>query len=409
MLDAPASRPLCVLLVVEPGRDGVFRHVELLAHYLVEQAGMQVHLAYSSVRGSPDLDELVRFLTRHGARTLDLHTTNAPQAADAPGFLRLRRLARAVRPDVIHAHSSKAGALARALAWTGIKARYFYTPNAYYQMYGPDSLAKRAFMAVERLLARTGTTMHVSASEADYARRLLGVPPARQQAIVNSVDCDRYRPAADPAEKHALRRRFQLPPEAWVFGTIARYSEQKDPLTLYRAVVAVLAENPGLCFAQVGQGDLRPAVARLLDGAPPGVQARILQIGRCDDLPGFYRMLDVFVLPSRYEGMALALLEAMSSGLSLILSRCPGNIDLEAYALNGVQWMPAGDAEQLAARMRVSTERRLQPNNHREIALQFFGGHVGCRDIAGGYLAADRSPGPRGTPDGPAVAQPTLR
>ena len=385
MLNAPAAGPLCVLLVVEPGRDGVFRHVELLAHYLVEQAGMKVHLAYSSVRGSPDLDELVRFLESHGARTLDLRTTNAPRAADASGFLRLRRLARAVRPDVIHAHSSKAGALARALAWTGIKARYFYTPNAYHQMHGPDTLAKRAFMTVERLLAHTGTTMHVSASEADYARRLLGVPPARQQAIVNSVDCERYRPAADPAEKHALRRRFHLPPEAWVFGTIARYSEQKDPLTLYRAVVAVLEENPGLCFAQVGQGDLLPAVAGLLHDVPPGVKARILQIERCDDLPGFYRMLDVFVLPSRYEGMALALLEAMASGLSLILSRCPGNIDLEAYALDGVQWIAVGDAAQLAARMRVSLAQRFQGNNHRETALRCFGGNVGCRAIADGY------------------------
>ena len=83
------------------------------------------------------------------------------------------------------------------------------------------------------------------------------------------------------------------------------------------------------------------------------MKARILQIERCDDLPGFYRMLDVFVLPSRYEGMALALLEAMATGLPLILSRCPGNIDLEAYTLDGVQWITVGDAAQLAARMRV--------------------------------------------------------
>ena len=202
MLNAPATGPLCVLLVVEPGRDGVFRHVELLAHYLVEQAGMKVHLAYSSVRGSPDLDELVRFLESTTAHARSTCARPTPRARRTPsGFLRLRRLAMAVRPDVIHAHSSKAGALARTLAWTGIEARYFYTPNAYYQMYGPDTLAKRAFMTVERLLARTGTTMHVSASEADYARRLLGVQPAQQQAIVNSVDGDRYRPAARPGRK----------------------------------------------------------------------------------------------------------------------------------------------------------------------------------------------------------------
>ena len=329
---------------------------------------------------------MVHFVASRGARTLDLCTTNAPRAADLLGFLRLWRLARAVRPDIIHAHSSKAGALARALAWTGIEARYFYTPNAYYLMYGADTLKKRVFMAVERRLGRIGVTMHVSASEADYARSFLGLRPDQQRAIVNSVDCDRYRPAVDPGEKHALRRHFHLPPDACVFGTVARYTEQKDPLTLYRAVLRVLAENPGLYFAQAGKGELMPAVAGLLDDAPREVRARILQIETCDDLPGFYRMLDVFVLPSRYEGFALALLEAMASGLSLILSDCAGNVDLKAYALDGVQWMASGDVAGLAACMRTSGGRYKFGNNHREIALKFFGKDVGCREIIAGYL-----------------------
>ena len=355
--------------------------MEQLAYFLLRQPGVSVHLAYSSVRGSPDLHTLVETLERHGSRTLDLRTTNAPRPADLVAFARLRRLVRKTRPDVIHAHCSKAGVLARLLAWTGIRVPTVYTPHAYYQMYGPSNLKKRFFLTVERLLARTGVTLHTSRSEADYARRLLGVPPARQQHTRTGVDCKRFRPALDPAERAALRRRFDLPADARVFGTVARYSEQKDPLTLYRAVVAVLEKMPGFYFAHLGTGELMPPVAELLDTAPAGVRARIRQIERCEDLPGFYRMLDGFVLASRYEGFALALLEALASGLPLILSECPGNVGLREYGLNDLHWTAVGNPDRLAAQVLARTVAEPHGNNHRVTAVSVFGGDVGCEDV----------------------------
>ncbi len=381
MMNRPGEQRLRVLLVVEPGLDGVFRHVEQLSHFLLAQPDVETHLAYSSMRGSPELHELVRLFERHGARTLDLRTSNAPRAGDLRAFVQLRRLVAAVQPDVIHAHSSKAGVLARALAWTGIRARYFYTPHAYYQMHGPLDLKKRFFMAIERWFTRTGTTLHVSGSEADYGRRMLGLLPEKQRNIPSGVDCERFRPTNDPAEKAALRCHFGLPSEAWVFGTVARYSDQKDPLTLYRAVLEVLPDAPGVYFAHAGKGELVPAVAELLRAAPSAVRARILQLKSCDDLPGFYRMLDVFVLPSRYEGFALALLEAVASGSALILSDCPGNTDLKGFGLDDLLWTAPGDVAGLAAQMQARVLRGPYANNHRQTALEHFQRDVGCREI----------------------------
>ena len=374
-------KPLCVLLAIEPGRDGAFRFVEQLAYYLLEQPGVSVHLAYSSVRGSSDLQTLVQTLARRGAKTLDLRTTNAPRPADLLAFARLRRLALAVRPDVIHAHCSKAGVLARLLAWTDSRAPVIYTPHAYYQMYGPASVRKRFFLMVERLLARRGVTLHTSRSEAEYARGVLGVPEDRQLYTRTGVDCQRFRPAVDLDEKAALRRRFDLPADAWVFGTVARYSEQKDPLTLYGIVIKTLANTPGTYFAHLGTGELMPAVADLLKTVPAGVRARIRQVERCDDLPGFYRMLDTFVLPSRYEGFALALLEALASGLPLILTECPGNVDLREHALDDIRWTLVGHPDELAAQMLARAAEGSRRNNHREVAAHVFGGNVGCEDV----------------------------
>ena len=205
--------------------------------------------------------------------------------------------------------------------------------------------------------------------------------PDQQRHTRTGVDCERFRPASNPEEKAALRRPFDLPADACVFGTVARYSEQKDPLTLYRAVLTVLEKMPRVYFAHLGAGELMPAVAELLRTASPEVRARIRQVKRCDDLPGFYRMLDAFVLASRYEGFALALLEALATGVSLILSECPGNVDLEPYHLSGLHWTPVGDPDKLAARMLACAADAPRANNHRGTAVEVFAGDVGCRDV----------------------------
>ena len=331
-----------VLLVVEPGMDGVFRHVEQLTYFLLDQPGVTTHLAFSSVRGSPALEDLVETVAAvRGARTLDLRVGNAPEPRDVLAFSRLRRLAREVRPDVIHAHSSKAGALARVLVVTGVRARYFYTPHAYYQMHGGIGLKRQIFRAAERALGRIGTTVHTSDSEANYARSQLGIPEVRQHVLVNGVDGKRFRPAVSSEERRELRAELNLPEAGLILGTVARLSPQKDPLTLYRALMPAMAERPDLHFAHLNAvGELAADTEALISAAPPGVRDRVHLRPAMADPSRFYRALDGFTLPSRYEGLSLAALEAAASGLPLILTDCPGNSDLRPHGFDLVWWSP---------------------------------------------------------------------
>lgn len=380
------GQPRRILLVFEPGVDGVFRYVEGLARQLVERPGVALQMAYSSTRGSRGLEELVEFLHTRGVPTLDLRVNNMPAPGDIRAVAQLLRFVRAEKPDVIHGHSSKAGVLVRTLALFGVKARFLYTPHAYYQMYGKPSGRRRIFQGIERAFARIGTTINVSASEGDYARTTLGLPPGRQVVLISGIDCERFQPAADPAVKNAARAHFGLPADAPLLGTVARYSEQKDPLMLYRAVLAVLAERPALHFAHLGRGELSAQVDDLIGAAPAGVQARIHRREASDVPAEFYRALDAFVLPSRYEGFALAALEAVASGLPLILSDCPGNNDLKDYTLDEIYWVQPEDTAGLQGTLLEWADTPRRTNNHRQIALESFDSAKTCEQLIAIYL-----------------------
>ena len=123
-----------VMLVFEPGVDGVFRYVEGLARQLVERPEIALQVAYSSLRGSAGLDETVAFLRARSVPILDLRVNNMPAPGDLRAIVQLLRFVRAEKPDVIHAHSSKAGVLVRTLALLGVKAKLLYAPHGYYQM-----------------------------------------------------------------------------------------------------------------------------------------------------------------------------------------------------------------------------------------------------------------------------------
>lgn len=373
-----------VLLVSQPASDGVFRHVEGLADYLLGQQ-VTVHLAYSD-RGACDrLRPLVDRIAAAGGSVLNLRVGNAPGPSDIRAVLALRGLIEKTKPDVVHAHSSKAGALVRGLAMVGGNHRVFYTPHAYYRMNSRDGAKARIFHSIERFLKDVGTTVTCSSDEAAFARDWIGIPITRQLTIPNGVDCARYRPAASE-EVRALRADAGIPAGAVVLGTVGRFSAQKDPQTTYAALAKVAAEVPELFFVHLGKGELEPEVDAFL--AACGLAARCRRIPYLADTAPFYRMLDGFVLASIYEGMSYAVIEAVASGLPVILSRAPGNTEFANYGLDQVHWAPPGDREALAEAILDWHRKSMSGSNmsnHRAIAEEQFSLETGYARLFAAY------------------------
>lgn len=359
-----------ILLVTEPGVDGVFRHVEALASYLLEQ-GHGVHLAYSDVRGSDRLNRLVERVTEAGGKTTNLAVSNAPGPGDVGALLRLRKLVREARPEVIHAHSSKAGALARALVLLGVRQPIFYTPHAYYGLSGKGGLKTRFFNAIEAVLGRVGTSINLSAGELAFARETLGIPQKRLRVIANPVDCTRFQPASD-SRRRDIREGLGVPADAVLLGSVGRLAFQKDPLTLYRAFAKACEGRADLWLYHLGDGELAAECAALADEL--GIRGRIVRQSYLSEPLSFYQALDGMILTSRYEGLSFAVLEALACDLPVILSQAPGNNDFLDMGLSHCWSAAKEDADGFARVIGEWVEDcgEKRPSNHRQVAEERF-------------------------------------
>ena len=267
-------------------------------------------------------------------------------SADVPALLGLRRFVRATKPDVIHAHSSKAGALVRGLAMFGLKARVFYTPHAYYRMNAPQG-SEGAILSWDRTSAR-GIRHH------DYGivgRGCLCANPHRPPAPA-PPHCHQWgglRPIPAPLEwkkSSRLRARFGVPAGALVLGTVGRFSAQKDPLTIYAALARAATAAPERVLRASRQGRIGTQ-----DRCAPG-RLRPRRALPAHSVSRRYRAIlsdaGWFVLASLYEGMSFAALEALATNLPIILTQAPGNQDFAKYGLDQVYWTAPGDVAALA-------------------------------------------------------------
>ena len=366
-----------VLVVVEPGFAGVFRQVEGLVHYLILK-GVSVSLAYSDRRPSPGLRILVNEVLQHGGEVLNLKTINRQTLSDLPALWNLSKFIDRTKPDVIHAHSSKAGALVRILNRFRFRIPVFYTPNAYYGM-GRSGLLAAFFNLLERLLLPHGITINISPDEAMFAREVLGAKGS-SPIIPNPVLVEHFTPAT-LEQKRAARQALGFPEEGIILGSSGRLVFQKDPMSALMALEPLLQDQADLFFSDLGEGDLRRELdeeARLA-----GVSSKILRLNYLEEALPFYHALDGFLLTSRYEaGIPFVLLEAASCGLPIVTTLSPGLSDLPRLGLSDCWTAGVGDVPALRNEIELMiAEIRSHPEgvrtNHRSLIEKQFS-HETC-------------------------------
>ena len=269
-------------------------------------------------------------------------------ARDLMALIKLVRLFRALRPDIVHTHTAKAGTLGR------LAARFARVPVKIHTFHGhvlegyfPRPVT-RAFLEIERRLART-TDRLVTVSPRLKAQLLaMGIGrPEQVEVVPLGLDLERFRRAL-PASP-TLRPSLGLAEGAPLLGIVGRLVPIKDHATLFRALARLHAEGRIAHLAVVGDGEERVRLEGLARSLGLGLQIHFL--GWRVDLETILGELDVVICASRNEGTPVALIEAMAAGIPVLSTDVGGVVDLVTHGLTG--WLVSpGDPDAMARGIR---------------------------------------------------------
>jgi glycosyltransferase involved in cell wall biosynthesis len=258
---------------------------------------------------------------------------------DMRAFSRLARICRSWRPDVMHTQLPRADWIGRAVArWAAGVPVLSTIQNVHSRMYDAEfaPLVARVGSILDRLTAPL-VDRFIAVSQgvrADLVRT--GVPAARVSVVPNALDFDRCHLLAS---RESVRRAWRSAPDDIVIGTVALLKAQKGIPFLVQAAKLVVARQPHARFVHMGDGPLTHEARRWVAAAGLGDRFRFLD--RVAEPMTLLAGLDLFVLPSLWEGLPVALLEAMAAALPCIGTRVSGIQDVIEDGVSGVLVGPA--------------------------------------------------------------------
>lgn len=293
----------------------------------------------------------------------------------------LYRLMRRERPDIVHTHKAKAGALGRVCALlAGVPVRvHTYHGHVFHGYFGPWKA--HAFIAIERLLART-TTRLIALSDGlveDLAERYRIARSDRFSIVPLGFDFSSF---AD-LERHrgSLRRRLGVDDQRPLVGIIGRMVPVKDHATFVEAAAILARRRDDVAFVFVGGGELEETIRAEL--VRRGLAARAHLLGWTQQLAPIYADLDVVALSSINEGTPVTLIEGMAAGVPIVATAVGGVADLLRDGRRGAL-VPPRDPTALADAIEraLTPGARISAQSMRPEIIAEFGEARLCADLA---------------------------
>jgi glycosyltransferase involved in cell wall biosynthesis len=243
-----------------------------------------------------------------------------------PGFnrpwqyaLNFRRLVAEHGPyDVVHSHVHHFSGWTLLLARTmGVQTRIAHSHSDTSSVDGRSGKLRKVYLAISKALVSRSATIGLAASQ-EAARALFGrkwQSNPRVQILYYGID---LKPFAIPVDRDSLRLKLGIAPDDLVIGHVGRFQEVKNHAFLLQIFKEALEINPRVRLLLVGTGVLRASIES--QAVAQKLSERIIFAGARSDVPQVLRAMDVFVLPSFYEGLPVAGIEAQAAGLPVLFS-----------------------------------------------------------------------------------------
>lgn len=338
------TRPVIFHLLTAFGIGGAERLVERLMSKLTEYR----HVVISLKGDGP----IRRDFEKAGLQTEILHVR---YPFSVSGFFAFRRLVKQYRPVVLTTCLVHADLIGRV--WgklCGIPRITSYLVARY---------RGRRFWLVTRLMAWTDWFVDqyiaISSEVQRYFVEDVHLPKEKLTLIANSIDTSVFVPNVDPEVRKKVFQQLRLPLDSIIVGTVANLREEKCIERLVRALPGTFKQCPNASCIIVGKGVCRAALEKTAQQLH--VSDRVRFVSFWPDIMEILPVIDIFVLPSAFEGMSMALLEAMATARAIIATDTPEN--REVVTKESGLLVDTSNAEKLAGAivsLLKSPERRKQ-------------------------------------------------
>lgn len=318
---------------------GPARHVVWLTSELQGEEFQTKLVAGTVPKGEEDMDY---FAEEHGVKPEYLQEMSRELSPkDLVSLVKLVRLIKRERPDVIHTHTAKAGTLGRSAAflyryatWKTLIGRprnvriiHTFHGHIFHSYYGSGKT--KIFLAIEKLLARLATDkiVVISPQQLDEIHGTFGIGRKKQFSVIPlGIDLDSL--AGTTESRASFRREVRVDEEVLLVGFVGRLTEIKNLSLLLQAAARYKAGEglPKAEFVIIGDGHLRPELEA--EAKQLGITDIVRFVGNRDDPRVFYSGLDIVALTSRNEGTPLSLIEGMAAGKPVIATGVGGVKDL---------------------------------------------------------------------------------
>lgn len=356
-----------LMIISEATSGGVRKHIlDLLFNLPIEK--YELIFLYSLQRADKNMIESISSLKDRGVRLIELkymeRSINIKR--DIKSFNEISGYIKKFSPDIVHCHSSKAGAIGRISAKLLKVKKIYYTPHAYI-MQNPDISNKKRylFQGIEKVLSVlcTTKTINVSNGEREFAKKLKLDNPNKFVAIYNGIEEKKIS-----CNLSELKQELGIEENNIVVGVAARIEMQKDPLTFIKIAEEISNKNKDVKFIYIGDGKDKGKLESYIK--EKSLEKNIKLTGFRNDIEELIQTLDIYLITSLYEGMPYSLIEAIKYGLPIVATNVVGNNEIVEHEKNGLLFN-VGDVkdgvEKLNLCIKNENTRKIMGENSRVI------------------------------------------
>ena len=239
---------------------------------------------------------------------------------DIEAIRRIKNIIKEINPDIIYLHSSKAGGLGR-LAISKHKVKIIYNSHGWYFNAKISGIKKMIYALLEKILAfNTDKIINISESEFEAAKKYRISNENKMVVINNAIDFDRF--SINKTERENIRKKYNISNTDIVIGIVGRLAEQKDPLTTIKTFEKLCEKYDNLYCMFIGDGELKNTIINYCKEKK--IENKVIITGWIENVEKYITAIDIGMLPSKWEGFGLVILEYIAAKKPIVASDIGG-------------------------------------------------------------------------------------